>query len=528
MTSMDLTYVITYLTIAILLWYLISEIFKSNTGMHRWSSIGFVVVVLLLIGWTVWSNYKNEKTNLRHDHDRETSSSKNVSIEDDENIEDDVEEDVTVHKNFVQSKYKTQAKTFTFSKGAAEDLTSIQYKDFKKWYLTSTFLNKYMDAIKQGLDIQEQQLKTGRKNCLKEIHVLNSKDKKLDGIAGIMQTLSNKTGDTKMLERAVSEIDYLLKVVAKKRKTLTVEKVRKNFIIALSHPQKGLDSLVGRDDIKNFIALQLYTFSRNPRIFMTKFQNIILEGASGIGKTKLAEVIGHVYSYSGIILRNVVGIHTKQAMTTAFVNESGNMTRRLLLSHLGGIVFIDEAYDLGAPKTAYGQGIDHGHEAIAEMVNFIDKMKGLCLIIAAGYRKDMEERFVKANDGIPRRFPHKRVLKRYDSKELTTILLRFLSDMCSDIKIEETHGNYIYTIINHICELDKETKRKNKLRKGDKVDRIFEHQAGDMENLSGHISRSIYGTPGKDWVNNTDELIMSGINAYLSSNNISMKSVNIK
>ena len=44
------------------------------------------------------------------------------------------------------------------------------------------------------------------------------------------------------------------------------------------------------------------------------------------------------------------------------------------------------------PPNLLGRTIDHGYEAITELVNFLDKHMGLSIVIAAGYEKDMEER----------------------------------------------------------------------------------------------------------------------------------------
>jgi stage V sporulation protein K len=311
-----------------------------------------------------------------------------------------------------------------------------------------------------------------------------------------------------MIETTISQINLLLSEIKKRETSITIDSTRQGLISALTDKDNGIDSLTGRAEIKDFLALQLYTFAQNPRIFFSNFQNMAIYGSSGVGKTKLAQVIGHVYASSGILVRNHVHVVTKQSMTTAYVNESAKMTRKLLLANLESVVFVDEAYDMSPPPTIFGNGIDHGHEAITEMVNFIDKMKGLSIIIVAGYEDEMETRFMKANEGLLRRFPHKLILKPYDSKELTDILVKFLVSTCPEIKFTEKNGNYLYTAISYINKQHPD---------------IFKNQAGSMENLSGYISRAIYGSPGKKWPQDAELILLAGINGFLAQQGVTLE-----
>lgn len=135
-------------------------------------------------------------------------------------------------------------------------------------------------------------------------------------------------------------------------------------------------------------------------------------------------------------------------------------------------------------------------------------MKGLSIIIVAGYEDQMKERFMNANEGLPRRFPHILTLKSYNSKELTNILIKFLLNNCPDLKFTEKHGNYLFTIINY---LNKENSK------------IFETQAGAMKNLSNSIATSIYSTPDRKWSHDHEEIILNGVNGYLAQNNVSLE-----
>lgn len=503
--NLDLVELTTYLTIGLVAYYFLIELTKPKQGMTKWVTWAFVGIVLILIGYWVWS-MNSSKTDDSAYVDEPNKINDDPISEDDPIPEDDPTDTPVI---FAQEQYEPQKRNFALINGVNSSHEQIKYQDFKMWYLSPEFVNKYHEAVRQALRIKKKKLLETKRKYVNDLKSLQSKDQPKNGFAGLLQTL-DKGEDPKMIEKTISEIDSLLKDIQKREKTLTIDSIKRSLVSALTNPKNGIDSLTGREDIKDFLALQLYTFAQNPRIFFSNFQNMAIYGPSGVGKTKLAQVIGHVYASSGILVRNHVHVITKQSLTTAYVNESARLTRKLLLSNLESVVFIDEAYDMTPPKTFLGQGIDHGHEAITEMVNFMDKMMGLSIIIVAGYEKEMEERFMQANQGIPRRFPHKLILKPYKPEELTNILIKFILETCPELKFSQKEANYLYTIIRYI----------------NKDEEIFKNQAGDMANLSGFIARAVYGTPGKKWPQDAEEILLSGVNSFLGGKGVSLEELN--
>jgi DNA replication protein DnaC len=491
---MDLVEIITYLTIGLAIYYVLMELTKPRQGAQSWISWGFIAALFILVGWFFWSRRK-----------RVEKVQEQIVELDTEELEP--EED---YEDYNQEIYTPQEKAFNIVNGAQKITgTELTYEDFKFWYQEPTFVEKYTKAVKEALKIKKRRLIEVRNKCHGDLKAVQRGDKK-NNLASLFKDL-NDHDDSKTIERTIHEIDILIQEIKTREDTLTIEEVRKGLYDAINDKKFGIEAMIGRDDIKDFLSLQLYTFAQNPRIFFSKFQNVAIYGSAGVGKSFLAQVIGHVYANSGILVRNHVHIVTKQAMTTAYVDESGKKTRKLLLANLESVVFIDEAYDMTPPTSLLGKGVDHGHEAIAELVNFIDKMKGLSIIIVAGYEDEMEERFMKANEGLPRRFPYKLLLKHYDPKALTNILIRFLLEANPGLKFTNEQGNYLYTIIEYINENRPET---------------FQNQAGDMDNLSGFISRSIYGTPGITWAKDYEQIIMSGTNSFLSLKGITLEALN--
>lgn len=305
------------------------------------------------------------------------------------------------------------------------------------------------------------------------------------------------------------ELQGIYEAVCKRELTVTINGIRKDMFDIINDNGKGLASLVGRDDMKHFLCRQIYAFANNHRAFANNFQNMIIYGSSGVGKTKLAEVISWVYSKSNILIRRKYRVVTKADMASPFVSESGPMTRNLLYESIEAVLFFDEAYSITQQPTMLGRGLDHGNDVVEEMVKFLDSWCGYSVFIAAGYKAEMEERFLKSNQGMDRRFPYKITLSDYDTMQLTSILLGFLQEENRNIEISENCADFLYSLVDTV----KETRRN-----------AFKLQAGDCKNLSGFISTCIstaneqYRWGQSDKINNL--LLLSGMNNWLRTKDL--------
>ena len=80
------------------------------------------------------------------------------------------------------------------------------------------------------------------------------------------------------------------------KKLITPGRIRYNLIEAITNKKRGLNSLVGRKEIKESILTTLYAFSNSYKIYINTFNNYCLMGKSGTGKTAIAKVISYVFS----------------------------------------------------------------------------------------------------------------------------------------------------------------------------------------------------------------------------------------
>jgi hypothetical protein len=201
-----------------------------------------------------------------------------------------------------------------------------------------------------------------------------------------------------------------------------VAEIQSKFMKIVNDGEKGLKTLVGKqyENIKTNICTLLASLEGGINSFTKTFQNVVIVGPAGVGKTTLAKYLAFYYNESGILATDVVNIITRPDLVGQYLGETGMKTKRKMIDSLEGIIFIDEAYQLGGcpdPDT-------YGMESITEIVNFLDKFMALSIVIVAGYENEMNLCFFSRNEGLRRRFPNQYKLKDYEFYDLFMIFMK--------------------------------------------------------------------------------------------------------
>lgn len=341
------------------------------------------------------------------------------------------------------------------------------------------FIKGYLSSIKRNLEIKK--IKYENLLVVKQKELNNLKDK----YPGTGPIHNPKDENSQNVKNLISEIKKILAIINKRCEILDEKTVRDNLLCILENPS-GLKKIAGREDVRQHVCKQVLAFSRKPEVFISGFQNILIDGKAGVGKTTVAEVIGYCYSKAGFLCRDIFMKITKTELTTAYVDQSSDKTRNLLYSGLEGIIFCDEIHSI-TPGNILAVG--HGKEALSEIVNFLDKMIGTCVFIAAGYDDEIY-RFLDADQGLARRFPYKLHLTEYSASDLTRIF-------CSKIPIDvPLNTDLLYTCVEYGI--------KNK---------CFENQAGDMLNIGNKFLTEFYSI---DDVNKSEKVLLGSFNEFFS------------
>lgn len=308
----------------------------------------------------------------------------------------------------------------------------------------------------------------------------------------------------------VEEYSDVLDCIDSSESYLNIDRLKDNFTDMIWNRNSGLETMIGRVEIKDFLARDIYAFKQDPTNFYTTFQNGLILGSSGMGKDKLAICMAHTYHMGCITLRPGHIMMSKDDISSPFVGASGNKARSAFLSGIEKVQFLNEIYDLEPAKGFMGvqNSAGHGKDVINQLVYFTDEHRGESRIFGMGYEKETLERFLGANEGMDRRFPSSRriVLLKYSNEELTNILVRQMADLGSPT-LSNDEVNMLHSLIVSV----------NK-----KAPEVFKVQAGAMFNIASHIVTVLNTMKDNSWrvgdsIHNK-QLLRNAFNNYLSKN----------
>lgn len=147
--------------------------------------------------------------------------------------------------------------------------------------------------------------------------------------------------------------------------------------------------------------------------------NYLFLGSPGTGKTTVARRMGKMFMELGLLPTDEMKEVKASDLVTGYAGQAGMKTRQLLRDIRGGILFIDEAYQMDPAR-----GGSYMTEAVDELVGALTKeeFKGKLLVILAGYDQDMEE-MLKTNPGLKSRFSERIHFHDFDVEATVRLLL---------------------------------------------------------------------------------------------------------
>ena len=182
-----------------------------------------------------------------------------------------------------------------------------------------------------------------------------------------------------------------------------------------------LDEFIGMRSVKNMIrrlAVQSMFMKQRAAMGAGKVQqmsmNFILTGNPGTGKTSIARKMGEVLQSMEILPTSRVIETSRATLVGKYMGETPKIVNNMCDKALGGILFIDEAYTLSSSGDQYGK------EAIDTLMKRMEDDRGKFVVIAAGYKDEMET-FMAVNPGLASRFTHKMHIDDYNEDELLAI-----------------------------------------------------------------------------------------------------------
>jgi AAA+ superfamily predicted ATPase len=149
--------------------------------------------------------------------------------------------------------------------------------------------------------------------------------------------------------------------------------------------------------------------------------NLIFNGNSGTGKTTVANYMAEAFNKCGLLAVPNTVIKSASDLEGTVVGEAQELVQKAMEQALGGILLIDEAYELG--KSEYGRQAQTKLIAMLEEEKF---NKGKVVVILCGYKPDMRK-MLKRNQGMASRFG-----KALDFEDMRDdVILRQIVKICA-------------------------------------------------------------------------------------------------
>jgi len=239
-------------------------------------------------------------------------------------------------------------------------------------------------------------------------------------------------------------------------------------------PIEKLDSLIGIDTIREqFKAYvkQAHFCRENPQNpISAKFRpHMAFMGNPGTGKTTVARLFAQILREEGLLPNSNFVEVSPDELIGEYVGHSAPKARAQFERARGGILFIDEAYEL-YKRGKEGGGNQYGQEVITALIKFMEDDRNT-IVILAGYTDEIRYLIKNGNPGLPSRVTNEFIFNDYEPEVLYNILLSNLRGF----EMTEEFKDNMRQIINY------EYEHRNKNEWGNA--RVIENYASDIFRL---------------------------------------------
>lgn len=201
-------------------------------------------------------------------------------------------------------------------------------------------------------------------------------------------------------EYTVSMGDDLLVKRAKEKAEREAAERRKRLASAF-------DNMVGLEAVKSKLSsyAKLMHFNKLRSEMglpvMTPPLHAMFLGSPGTGKTTVAKIMGEILHNAGVLSQGHVVVRERATLLGQFYNSESEKTLAALEEAKGGILFIDEAYQLHQPNDPR----DPGRFVLETLMTALaDESRRDWMLILAGYSEPMLKMF-ELNPGLASRIP---------------------------------------------------------------------------------------------------------------------------
>jgi len=204
---------------------------------------------------------------------------------------------------------------------------------------------------------------------------------------------------------------------------------------------------------------------------LDSIRHMMFTGNPGVGKTTVSRLVAKLYHQLGVSSKDTVVEVQKGDLVAGYVNQTAMKTSKKIREARGGILFVDEAYQL-TQALQRGQS-DFSGEAIDEMMKVMnDSGRKATTFVFAGYKKEMDE-FVQYNAGLESRIKYRFHFDDYTVPELVQIMSKRMDR--SGYKMTPEASRDLVTIIDKGTTAEMRSKYNGRL-----IDNLLQWSSDEM------------------------------------------------
>ena len=198
----------------------------------------------------------------------------------------------------------------------------------------------------------------------------------------------------------------------------------------LSEVEKEIKTLFKTEGLQRHfegLAARLTQLQRDgeldPSMPADKVGSYIFVGNPGTGKTTFARLLAKWLHAKGVLVGDGFVEQSALNLQGEYLGHTKKKVDDLMSSAPGGMVFIDEAYNLGGGGMRGGL---YAKEAVDQLTfNMTEpQYKGKSIVVLAGYEKEMDAMLAAANPGFRSRFKQRITFPDWDAADVVEYLRR--------------------------------------------------------------------------------------------------------
>ncbi|WP_339178024.1 AAA family ATPase [Oceanobacillus sp. FSL W7-1293] len=205
-----------------------------------------------------------------------------------------------------------------------------------------------------------------------------------------------------------------------------------------------LDHLIGLEEIKEYVHRLVKQvkidkmLADEGELSFNPTYHMIFEGNPGTGKTTVANILASLFYCLDILPSKNVKVVDRADLVGSYIGHTEKNTKRIINQAMGGVLFIDEAYQLTNSSEN-----DFGKQAVETLLTYLENYRDKFVVILAGYTKEMEK-FLDSNPGLRSRIPEKNIFPDYHPDDIAAIVEKNIS------KYWKVDSNHLHSVVSEV------------------------------------------------------------------------------